>query len=264
VDPAAAFLTPEQIARRSHSSFLVSFAFLPPARRRALTAIYAFCRVVDDAVDEAQNPDVAREHLAFWRRELDAAFDGEPRTELGRALHRAISDFGVRREPLEEVMAGVAMDLEPPHFADLKELEGYCAKVASAVGRACLPVFGAEGETAERYADRLGNALQLTNILRDLRSDADEGRVYAPREWLAEADVDPDWLAGRGPDEVYRPDGPVHRLATRLATAATDRFVESDAELASRLALLSEGGLSITLKEDYHEDSEDSEDDEHQ
>lgn len=231
-EPPSASLTPEQIAKQSRSSFLVSFVFLPPRRRRALTAIYAFCRVVDDAVDESPSAAEARDQLDYWRRELEAAMkDGSPESELGRALKWSAREFGLRAEPLEEVLAGVTMDLETPRFSTLGELEAYCAKVASAVGQACLPVFGAEGERTERYADRLGKALQLTNILRDLRSDAERGRVYVPREWMEEAGVEPDWLRGTGPDEAYGSGGPVARLADRLAAAAQARFSESDLEL---------------------------------
>lgn len=229
--PAAAPLSPAEIARRSGSSFLVSFAFLQPKRRRAITAIYAFCRVVDDAVDEAREAEEAVEHLAFWRRELEAAYQGTPATGVGRALQEAATDFGVRHSHLEEVLQGVSTDLEGHRFGDLSALEQYCHHVASAVGLACLPVFGAGGPDAERFARQLGLALQLTNILRDLRSDALEGRVYVPSDWLVETGVEEAWLRGDGPSEVYGSGGPVARLAERLGATAAARFTLADEAL---------------------------------
>lgn len=226
-DPVAVPLSPKQIARRSGSSFLVSFAFLSPARRRALTAVYSFCRVVDDAVDETGDPRAAREQLELWKRELDQVYGGAPTTEVGRSLAYAVSRYGVQKEHLQEVVAGVEVDLGSPLFEDLGAVEEYCSKVASAVGLACLPVMGVSGAGAERYADRLGKALQITNILRDLRSDADVGRIYAPRSWLAEEGVEIDWLRGTGPDAAYETGGPVSRVVRRLAAVAEQRFLEA-------------------------------------
>ncbi len=227
IEPVAAPLSPKQIARRSGSSFLVSFAFLAPPRRRALTAVYAFFRVIDDAVDEIEDPVAAREQLDVWKQELERVYTGTPTTELGRSLAAAVQDYGVRREHLQEVLSGVEIDLGSPSFDDLEAMEGYCGKVASAVGLACLSVMGVSGPSAERYADRLGKALQVTNILRDLRSDAEVGRVYVPRDWLHEESVDPQWLCGTGPAEAYADGGPVHRIVQRLAEVAETRFAEA-------------------------------------
>ena len=231
IEPVAAPLSPKQIARRSGSSFRVSFAFLAPPRRRALTAVYAFFRVIDDAVDEIEDPAAAREQLDFWKQELERVYTGTPTTELGRSLAVAVQDYGVRREPLQEVLLGVEIDLGSPVFADLGAMEEYCGKVASAVGLACLSVMGVSGPGSERYADRLGKALQVTNILRDLRSDAEIGRVYVPRDWLREESVDPQWLCGTGPAEAYADGGPVHRVVQRLAEVAETRFAEAAAAL---------------------------------
>jgi len=229
--PVAAPLSPEQIARRSGSSFLVSFGFLQPRRRRGLTAVYAFCRVVDDAVDDARDAEQAREHLEFWRKELEAAYGGTPATELGRSLRQVREEFGVRAEYLREVLEGVAMDLDPPAYQDLGDLERYCYKVASAVGLACLSVFGVSGEDAETYADRLGKALQLTNILRDLKGDAKGGHVYVPQDWLRQTGVEPEWLEGEGPDDAYASGGPVDRLVRLFVAAARTRYSEAEAAL---------------------------------
>ncbi len=225
--PVAAPLSPKQIARRSGSSFLVSFAFLPPARRRALTAVYAFFRVIDDAVDETEDPATAREKLDFWKEELERVYGGTPTTELGRGLQSAVRNHGVRKEHLQEVLRGVEVDLGTHYFADVEAMEGYCSQVASAVGLACLPVFGVSGPAAERYADRLGKALQITNILRDLRSDAEMGRVYVPRDWLREEGVEIEWLEGKGPAVAYAEGGSVHRLVQRLDALAQTRFAEA-------------------------------------
>jgi phytoene synthase len=225
--PSSATQTPEAIARRSGSNFLVGFVGLEPRRRAGMIAIYAFCRVVDDAVDEAEDPAAGALALQFWRRELAAAVAGGAATPLGRAVGQTIAEHGVDPANLHALLDGMAMDLAPQPFADLPALERYCWHVASAVGLACLPVLGADGEHARRYADRLGIALQLTNILRDLRTDAEAGRIYVPSSWLAHAGVEVPWLRGSGPPEVYALGGPVERLCRRLAVTAAERFAEA-------------------------------------
>ncbi len=207
--PTAARLSPERIARSSGSSFLVSFFFMAPGRRRALLAIYAFCRVVDDAVDllPREGHGEAEARLLFWERELSDAFAGEPRTPLGFALHRASLRFGLEEAPLRELCEGVRMDLDPRPFERFEDLAGYMRKVASAVGVACLPVFGADRTKAVPYADALGLALQYTNILRDLAEDTEAGRCYLPKEVLEEhglraAEIRPDSLKDPGKRET--------------------------------------------------------------
>jgi phytoene synthase len=225
--PAAAALTPDEIARRSKSNFLASFVLLPRDRRRGLAAIYAFCRAVDDAADEPRDPAEARAQLAFWRAELEAVTAGQPRTRTGKALQDTVRRFGTDPAHLAEVLDGVAMDVEPQPFADLPALDLYCHRVASAVGLACLPVFGAAGPGATAYALELGLALQLTNILRDLAPDAREGRVYLPQDALARHGVDPAWLAGQGPAAAYADGGPVDRLIAEFAALARRRFART-------------------------------------
>ena len=225
--PKAATLTPEEIARRSKSNFLASFLFLGRERRRGLSAVYAFCRAVDDAADEPRDKTEAREQLDFWRRELDRVVDGTPETSTGLAVQAAVRRFGVAPRHLRDVLDGVAMDVEPRSYATLADLDGYCLKVASAVGLACLPVFGASGPDAEAYALELGLALQLTNILRDLASDAREGRIYVPVDVMRRHAVDPEWLRGDGPPDSYADRGPVDRLVAELAEVATRRFARA-------------------------------------
>ncbi len=192
----AADQSPAQIAKASGSNFLVSFLFLSPGRRRGLLALYAFCRVVDDAVDleVTEGRKTAEEHLAFWEKELDRAFAGEPKTALGFALHRAGLRFGLDPDPLRELCLGVRMDLAPRPFAGFEELKVYMHRVASVVGIACLPIFGADPVVARPYAEALGLALQYTNILRDIREDAAAGRCYLPADRLRAFGLSPDDL----------------------------------------------------------------------
>lgn len=226
----ATLLLPEEIAARSGSNFLAGFTCLPAPRRAGMTAIYAFCRVVDDAVDEACDPTAGGERLSFWRHELEQAERGAPATAVGRALQRTWRQFGGTAAPLHELLLGMEMDLHGATYEDLAALEVYCHRAAAAVGHACLPVLGV-GERAATYAEHLGHALQLTNILRDLRTDALAGRVYVPRDWLRDCDVDPDWLRGSGPAKVYQPEGAVGRLCARLAAAAGTRFAAARSAL---------------------------------
>ncbi|MEO0481415.1 MAG: squalene/phytoene synthase family protein [Planctomycetota bacterium] len=228
VIPAAATMSPKEIAKRSKSNFLTSFWFLSPRRRAALNAIYAFCRAVDDAVDDAPDHRTAVEELNFWRKELDAIQDGRPSTETGMELRRAIGDFGVSPRHLRAVIDGCARDLEDAPFEGWGDLDAYCERVASAVGLACLPVFGAHGPEAEAYGRELGLALQLTNILRDLKDDALEGRVYVPQSELQSHGVDPVWFRGDGPAEVYRKEGPIASLVQALSAVAQARFARAE------------------------------------
>ncbi len=231
--PPGAGLRPEEITARSGSSFLAGFLCLDATRREGMTAIYAFCRVADDAADDAPDVDTGRRHLQFWREELDAAAAGTPRTPVGVALHRTMQRFGAIGDPLHGLLRGMAMDLQPAGFADEAGLREYCHLVASCVGRACLPVLGAKAPAAVGYADALGQALQLTNILRDLRADAEQGRVYVPRDWLQQCGVEPQWLRGQGADAVYAADGPMAQLTGRLAQAARGDFARARTLLRS-------------------------------
>ncbi len=234
---AAAMRSPEAIARASRSSFLVSFGVLPPERRAALTAIYAFCRVADDAADDAEAPRDGHARLAFWRQELDRAARGAPETPVGEAVACAIRQFHVGSAHLAAVLDGVAMDLDCAdldcaHFATFDQLLHYCDKVAGAVGLACLPVFGAFGAHAERYAVSLGRALQLSNIARDLRADAELGRVYVPHSWFTAERVEASWLRGGGPAAEYAAGGGVDRIVARLVCEARAQFADAAVELA--------------------------------
>lgn len=231
VEPPGARLSPSEIAARSRSNFLTGFVCLGGARRAGMTAIYAFCRVADDAVDEAPDAATGRRQLQFWRDELDAAAAGRATTPVGQAVQATMQRFGVGAAPLRDLLDGVATDLVPAQFASEQELHAYCYRVASAVGIACLPVLGAASPRAREFAEALGHALQRTNILRDLRSDALHGRCYVPRPWLEQTGVDAHWLRGDGPVSVYGPDGPVARLCLHFVRAAEAEFARATAAL---------------------------------
>ena len=232
--PSAAQLSPMEILRGSGSNFLASFSSMNADRRRGMTAIYAFCRVADDAADACESVEEGRDHLAFWRRELELCSEGEPESKVGEALCAAIEEFDIDARHLHEVLTGVEMDLEGVSCEDLAALESYCHKVASAVGLACLPVFGVKPDPqAEIYATQLGLALQITNILRDLQVDARLGRVYVPNDALADVGIDKEWLAGSGPPSVYARGGPVDLLSRRFVEIAHERFARAAQARAS-------------------------------
>jgi phytoene synthase len=236
------------ITKASGSNFVLSFLLLGGERRRGMEVLYAFCRAVDDAVDEAPNTATAAAGIAFWRAELDRIERGVPaESPLGAELAVAVERFGLRIDRLRAIVDGCAMDIDPQGFETAEDLDHYCWHVASAVGLCCLPIFGAcdpevgevaqgsepeltdRTKAAESYAEELGLALQWTNILRDLRSDAEEGRIYVPRQWLREHGVEPSWLDGSGPAEAYADGGPVHALVEAIAARALRRFAAARA-----------------------------------
>jgi phytoene synthase len=173
------------LTRRSGSNFYYSFLILPRAKREAIYALYAFCRTVDDAVDQ-QGGTAAdqRRALAEWRTELARAYEGGPTRPLAVHLAQVVRAFPVPRQHLEAVLDGVEMDIDKRRYATFDELFEYCYRVAAAVGLACIEVFGYTDNRAREYAVNLGVALQLTNIMRDLATDAARGRIYLPLDEL--------------------------------------------------------------------------------
>jgi phytoene synthase len=174
------------------TSFYYSFLVLPAAQRRAIIAVWDFCRAVDDAVDESpaspdwNGPPDGRAAVAFWRRELAAAYDGIlPSTPQARNLQPFIRGFDLPRQRFDDVIDGVEMDLVKKQYDTFDDLFLYCRRVASAVGLICVRIFGCTNPRANDYALNLGVALQLTNILRDVASDLERGRVYLPLEDLS-------------------------------------------------------------------------------
>lgn len=175
----------QQKAASSGSSFYYAFLFLPPERRRAITAVYAFCREVDDVVDEASDPSVAAAKLAWWRGELDALFRGQPSHPVTRALQPFIAGpYGITRERLQAVLDGMEMDLRQNRYLDYASLQRYAHLVAGVVGEMSASIFGYRQPATLEYAARLGLALQLINIVRDVGDDARRGRLYLPLDEL--------------------------------------------------------------------------------
>jgi phytoene synthase len=174
-----------QKAAQSGSSFYYSFMFLPQARRRAITALYAFCREVDDVVDETSEPGVARAKLAWWREQVHAIFDGTPQHPVALALRPVAASFRLPESHFQAVIDGMAMDLERNRYLDFADLEAYCYRVAGVVGLMSAEIFGYTNPATRQYAQDLGIAFQLTNIVRDVGEDARRGRIYVPQSDLA-------------------------------------------------------------------------------
>jgi len=179
----------QQKAAQSGSSFYYSFLFLPPERRRAITALYAFCREVDDAVDEPSDPGVARAKLAWWRAEVAQLFRGKAEHPVTKALQPATRDFGVTEAGLNEIMDGMEMDLSQSRYLDYAALRLYCHRVAGVVGTLAAGIFGYTNPRTLEYAERLGLAFQLTNIIRDVGEDARSNRIYLPMQDMQQFQV---------------------------------------------------------------------------
>ena len=186
-------MTPDQYcqdkAARSGSSFYYSFLFLPAQRRRAITALYAFCREVDDAVDETADVQVARTKLDWWRAEVERLFANDPQHPVSRALAPHLEAFSIGRRQLLEIVDGMQMDLEQNRYRDFEGLRLYCHRVAGVVGELAANIFGATEPGTRDYAHELGLAFQLTNIIRDVGEDARKGRIYLPIEDLQRFEV---------------------------------------------------------------------------
>ena len=185
--------TPQQYvqdkAAASGSSFYYAFLFLPKDRRAAITAFYAFCREVDDVVDEVSDPGVAATKLAWWQSEVRKSFAGQPSHPVMQALMPYTAQFGIHAEHLLAVIEGCQMDLEQTRYLDFAGLRRYCHLVAGVVGEVAARIFGQTSEQTTQYAHKLGLAFQLTNIIRDVGEDAMRGRIYLPVEELQQFDV---------------------------------------------------------------------------
>lgn len=172
----------QQRTAQSGSSFYYSFRFLPPLQRRAMMALYAFCREVDDVVDECRDDNIARVKLNWWRDELTRLFDKAPQHKVTQALLPMLDNFNLPEEYFREIIDGMEMDLNKHEYASFKDLNLYCYRVASVVGLLSAEIFGFNNRQTLRYAQDLGTAFQLTNILRDVREDAARGRYYIPQD----------------------------------------------------------------------------------
>jgi len=191
-------------AAKSGSSFYYSFMFLPPERRQAITALYAFCREVDDVVDECEDAQIARTKLDWWRREVARVYSGDPSHPVTIALKNVAGRFNLPLEQLIEIIDGMEMDLMQSRYLDFKGLQLYCYRVASVVGLLAAEIFGYQDRQTLKYAHDLGMAFQLTNIIRDVGEDARRGRIYLPIDELQRFNVPASQILERRHDDNFR------------------------------------------------------------
>jgi phytoene synthase len=194
----------QQKAAQSGSSFYYSFLFLPPERRRAITALYAFCREVDDVADEVSDPGVARTKLAWWRTEVANLFAGHPQHPVTQALAPFIASHGLDAARLNEIIDGMEMDLVYHRYPDFDSLKLYAHRVAGVVGQLSASIFGYTHPWTLEYAEALGTAFQLTNIIRDVGEDARRDRVYLPADELARFGLSAEDILARRGGENFR------------------------------------------------------------
>ena len=219
----------DDLVGRSGTSFYWAMRLQPEAKRRAMFAIYAFCREVDDIADDVGEAAEKLARLTEWQHELDELYAGRPRCQLARALVEPIARFDLRKADFEAILRGMEMDaVEPLRIPDRSTLDQYCDKVACAVGRLSVRVFGAPDGLGERLADALGNALQRTNILRDLSEDARRDRLYLPADMLASAGIDDLSDAAAVLRHPRVPD-----VCASLARDARQRFIDAGDLLAA-------------------------------
>ena len=214
------------------TSFYYSFLVLPADKRRAIVAVWDFCRAVDDAVDEADGGDAAAQ-VTRWREELARCFDGGvPGTAQGRALQPLIAAFNLPRPAFEALIEGVEMDLHTSRYPTFDDLYQYCIRVASAVGLMCVEIFGYKDPASRQYAIELGVALQLTNILRDVPGDLERGRLYLPLEDMARFGVSDGDLGAEAAHAGHGVQSPaVKKLLAFQALRARDYYRRADAAL---------------------------------
>lgn len=179
----------EDKCRSSGSSFTNSFRFLPKDKREAMTVLYAYCREIDDVVDECSDAHVARTTLNWWRTEVAAVYEGKPTHPVCQALVPVVKQFRLPQEHLQEIIDGMEMDLDQPRYADFKSLQLYCYRVASVVGLLSAEIFGYTDRETLKYAHDLGIAFQLTNIIRDVGEDARRNRIYLPMDEMQQFGV---------------------------------------------------------------------------
>ncbi len=226
--------TPQQYvqdkAAASGSSFYYAFLFLPKDRRAAITAFYAFCREVDDVVDEVSDPGVAATKLAWWRQEVQKSFAGQASHPVMQALMPYTATFGIEAKHLLAVVEGCQMDLEQTRYLDFPGLQRYCHLVAGVVGEVAARIFGQTSEQTTEYAHKLGLAFQLTNIIRDVGEDAMRGRIYLPVNELQQFDVK------------------AHEILNRKYS---DRFVALMRFQAERAQALYDEAFALLPKADY-------------
>ena len=212
----------DEVVQRSKSSFYWAMRLLPAQKRAGMYAIYAYCRVLDDIADGQADSDEKRRQLGMWRQEVNGVFDGRPTTNIGRALDHIRQSFPIDRADLLAVIDGVETDAAGPVVRpSMADLELYCDRVAGAVGKLSVAIFGATGSSGLTLAHSLGRALQFTNILRDVTEDCDEGRLYLPDEILSSAGI-----VGQTPEAVVA-DPNLDQACRRMADLAHGYFDQS-------------------------------------
>ncbi len=218
----------KRVSIASGSSFLSGIKVLSPERREAMYAIYAFCREVDDIADDLLPLDEKRCLLKEWREEIDDVVIGQARSLTGRALAKVTAQYGLQKKDLIDLIDGMEMDADETatRGPDLEILDRYCDRVASAVGRLSVRVFGDSGEAAQRVATSLGRALQLTNILRDIAEDAERDRLYLPRELLNDAGI-----TATAPKEIMS-DPRITVVCEALSEIAQKHYADAEAAMA--------------------------------
>jgi len=213
-------------AAQSGSSFYYSFLFLPPEKRRAITALYAFCREVDDVADEVRDPGVARTKLAWWRTEVANLFAGHPQHPVTRALEPFLASTGIDAGRMNEIIDGMEMDLTHHRYPDFAALELYAHRVAGVVGQLSASIFGYSSPATLQYAESLGIAFQLTNIIRDVGEDARRDRIYLPGDEMARFGVRVEDILARKPSDDFR------RLMEFQAERADTYYAQAFSRLA--------------------------------
>lgn len=218
----------EAIVRASGTTFFWAMRFMPAEKRAAMFAVYAFCRTVDDIADEPNPIDLKRRELARWRREIADLYAGRPQDPVAVALAEPVARFALRGSDFQAIIDGMETDAAPTlRLATRPDLMLYCDRVACAVGRLSVRIFGLDPEAGDQLADDLGLALQLTNILRDLAEDGARDRLYLPADLLADHGI-----AARDPAGVLA-DPNLPRAAAEIGTLAAERFDAAERDLAA-------------------------------
>lgn len=241
-------------AAKSGSSFYYAFLFLPPDRRLAITALYAFCREVDDVVDECSDPSVARIKLAWWRTQIDKMFQGQPDHPVMQALMPWLGKFNITADKLTAIVDGMEMDLDQTRYLDWPGLQRYCWHVAGVVGNLSAGIFGHTESVTLQYAEKLGLAFQMTNIIRDVGDDARRGRIYLPIDDLQQFGVKAaDILNGKDSDAFRALMAFEAERARTLYREAVGLLPEADRR-AQRPGLMMAAIYYALLNEIEHED----------
>jgi phytoene synthase len=236
-------------AAASGSSFYYSFMFLPRDKRCAITALYAFCREVDDVVDECSDEQVARTMLNWWRAQVAEIFGGKPQHPAAQALVPVVQQFNISREHLLEIIDGMEMDLDQARYPDFKSLQLYCYRVASVVGLIAAEIFGYTDHRTQKYAHDLGIAFQLTNIIRDVGEDARRNRIYLPMDELQQFGVKAADILNANESENFRKLMAFQiERAQRYYQQAMDQLPVGDRK-AQRTGLIMAAIYQATLKE---------------